>query len=434
MSLKRKSTDLDPSNTENVLPEIDSDDDRLNHIDWNCDQVRRRIRTFIECKEMKIGEFQNAIGVTSRSYLDFMGQSGRDKGAGSATYINAARFFKKRELRGIKPPRKKRVTKASQKEAAEKYDVSGVHLDGEEDQQVSVWDTCDVVRRKISAHLRKPNITKAQFLRDISKAAYPGMDRTLSGNMLNEFLSKRGPNAGNTSRVFYAAYVYFEKLRIRDKKPKNKFREEMEDVWQHNNGFDCVTSPSTGIWVTKGETPYTDKYGRISIGGWSIFPIATERSGKPADFTNYVSFLKKLKDALGSDGHKYGLTITLSLPYWFNVMTYDLHGTWDSTDPYIGSVINAHTNLTEIEQTLDLLRRNNINLSKIQDIVANGATVIGDKDAAITIVTWCNNQWVSYNNDNTLKAKMDYANQKCLGGVMVWASSTDDALNTAFKP
>lgn len=57
--------------------------------------------------------------------------------------------------------------------------------------------------------------------------------------------------------------------------------------------------------------------------------------------------------------------------------------------------------------------------SEIQDIVANGATVIGDKDAAITIVTWCNNQWVSYNNNNTLKAKMDYANQKCLGGVMV---------------
>jgi chitinase len=51
---------------------------------------------------------------------------------------------------------------------------------------------------------------------------------------------------------------------------------------------------------------------------------------------------------------------------WFNVMTYDLHGTWyekhdknlglpkltnirDSTDRFIGPVVNAHTNLTEID-------------------------------------------------------------------------------------
>ena len=72
---------------------------------------------------------------------------------------------------------------------------------------------------------------------------------------------------------------------------------------------------------------------------------------------------------------------------WFNVMSYDLHGerssssilvptakrkslivnigTWDSTDPYIGAVINAHTNLTEIDQTLDLLWRNKIDPKKV---------------------------------------------------------------------
>jgi len=31
---------------------------------------------------------------------------------------------------------------------------------------------------------------------------------------------------------------------------------------------------------------------------------------------------------------------------WFNIMTYDLHGTWDSTDKEIGSIVLAHTNLT----------------------------------------------------------------------------------------
>jgi chitinase len=48
---------------------------------------------------------------------------------------------------------------------------------------------------------------------------------------------------------------------------------------------------------------------------------------------------------------------------WFNVMTYDLHGTWDSTDKFIGPIVNAHTNLTEIDLTMDLFWRNNVSRS-----------------------------------------------------------------------
>ena len=33
---------------------------------------------------------------------------------------------------------------------------------------------------------------------------------------------------------------------------------------------------------------------------------------------------------------------------WFNIMTYDLHGTWDSPADQIGSIVQAHTNLTEV--------------------------------------------------------------------------------------
>jgi chitinase len=46
-------------------------------------------------------------------------------------------------------------------------------------------------------------------------------------------------------------------------------------------------------------------------------------------------------------------------------MTYDLHGTWDGTDPFIGAVALAHTNLTEIQQSLDLLWRNNIDPARV---------------------------------------------------------------------
>lgn len=77
------------------------------------------------------------------------------------------------------------------------------------------------------------------------------------------------------------------------------------------------------------------------------YPVALERSGKAADLKNYPTFLQNLKTALGSTGHNYGLSITVPSSYWymqnfdivaiektidwFNVMTYDLHGTWDST-------------------------------------------------------------------------------------------------------
>ncbi|RMD42700.1 hypothetical protein DV735_g2390, partial [Chaetothyriales sp. CBS 134920] len=225
------------------------------------------------------------------------------------------------------------------------------------------------------------------------------------------------------------------------------------------------------------------------------YPVAPERSGNPEDFANYVSFLTNLKAALGTGGKQYGLTITLPSSYWymrnfdikgiepivdwFNVMTYDLHGTWDSTDPYIGAVVNAHTNLTEITQMMDLLWRNHIDPSKvvmgtgfygrsftlsdpscnqagcpfsaggkpgpctasagtlsyaeINDIVQAGATVTEDQTAGVAIVTWDNDQWVSYDNDDTLKLKMDFANGLCLSGIMVWAASTDTVTGEAIS-
>ena len=40
---------------------------------------------------------------------------------------------------------------------------------------------------------------------------------------------------------------------------------------------------------------------------------------------------------------------------FFNIMTYDIHGTWDSSDNWIGAIAQAHTNLTEIELSMQLL-------------------------------------------------------------------------------
>jgi chitinase len=216
------------------------------------------------------------------------------------------------------------------------------------------------------------------------------------------------------------------------------------------------------------------------------YPAASDRDGVAADMANYVTFLKELKAACGS---KYGVTVTLPSSYWylkgfdivsmspyvdsFNFMSYDIHGTWDGNSPYTKSVIQPHTNLTEITEGLDLLWRNNIDPAKvvlglgfygrsftlsdptcttpgcpfsgggdqgectqtsgilsnseIQDIITKyDLTPVLDKEAAVKYIVWNTNQWVSYDDEETLELKRTFANNKCLGGRMVWALDLDN--------
>ncbi|TPX09628.1 uncharacterized protein E0L32_009229 [Thyridium curvatum] len=229
------------------------------------------------------------------------------------------------------------------------------------------------------------------------------------------------------------------------------------------------------------------------------YPVADDRGGVKADFSNYVSFLRNIRSRLNQMGVPMGLSITLRCfghveqpasywylqrfdivemePYvdWFNIMTYDIHGVWDSTVKSIGSFAYAHTNLTEINSGLELLWRNSINPGRVNlglgfygrsftmadpsclsagcpFVKGTGAnagectgtpgvlsaaeinkiiktkTVTTTKDtvAAVMIATWDSNQWVSYDNADTLKTKVDFANSRCLGGTMIWAIDLDD--------
>ncbi|KAF7593687.1 hypothetical protein BBP40_011097 [Aspergillus hancockii] len=218
------------------------------------------------------------------------------------------------------------------------------------------------------------------------------------------------------------------------------------------------------------------------------YPVTDDRGGKPQDFGNFVTLLKRLRERLNGTGRRFGLSITLPASYWylrgfdvsnlepyvdwFNVMTYDIHGLWDAGIPSLGYYALAHTNLTEINMGLELLWRNNINpgrvilglgfygrsftmsdpncltagcpfkdagkagectgtagvlsAGEITKIIKNGGIVTFDKEAAVKIVTWDNDQWVSWDDTETLRLKMDYANKRCLGGTMAWAVDLDD--------
>ncbi|KAH7195298.1 hypothetical protein DER44DRAFT_536499 [Fusarium oxysporum] len=215
------------------------------------------------------------------------------------------------------------------------------------------------------------------------------------------------------------------------------------------------------------------------------YPVAEERSGREVDYKNFPVFMASLKKVMGT-GDK-GLTITLPASYWylqyfdikkleptvdfFNIMSYDLHGAWDQKANWTKPYLNAHTNLTEIDLALDLLWRNDIKPDKVvmglgfygraftaqsaacrkpgclfsdpanagecsqeKGILLNSEIDIEVrnrnlkpelyKEEAVKVVTW-GKQWVSYDDADTLKMKVDRAGELCLGGVMVWAISHD---------
>jgi chitinase len=57
-----------------------------------------------------------------------------------------------------------------------------------------------------------------------------------------------------------------------------------------------------------------------------------------------------------------------------------------------------------------------LSAAEVNQRIKEGAKVTHDAVAAVKIVTWGNNQWASFDDAQTLKAKQDYANSRCLGG------------------
>ncbi len=235
---KRKASDI------STAP---ADEDVLYRIPENCDQIRRKIQSFINSGEMKVTEFQRQLACNSNSYSRFMGQNGQLKGVNSDVYGAAFRFFRRRELQGIKIP----VKKVKREDEVKQSDVSAIRLDGEDTVSVEVYDSCNEIRKKIRAHLTQPSVTQAGFLREIAKT-YPD-GRKIQSKVLNDFLGKRGIFAGNTSAVYYSSYVFFEKMRIRDGKPKSKHRTEMETAYKDEGGIDVKHRDSGKYCFSIGE-------------------------------------------------------------------------------------------------------------------------------------------------------------------------------------
>ncbi|KAK5658632.1 hypothetical protein OQA88_2025 [Cercophora sp. LCS_1] len=156
------------------------------------------------------------------------------------------------------------------------------------------------------------------------------------------------------------------------------------------------------------------------------YPVASDRGGIPADFDSYATFLRRLRERLNRTGKRYGISIAIPASYWylrgfnlqelepwidwFNIMTYDIHGTWDS-----------HVRAGACTGTPCVL-----SAAEINEILDNGGVQNFYPNEAVQVVTWDTDQWVSWDDAVTLKMKMDFANRRCLGGTMVWAIDLDD--------
>ncbi|CAK3943836.1 Hypothetical predicted protein [Lecanosticta acicola] len=249
---KRKANDAPASDIN-----LDDIDVGVTYVDASCDQVRRKIRRFLDSGELNKGQFATAIGVSGKSLNDFLSQVGSMNGSGSATYAGAWEFFKKREIAGLKMPPVKR---AKQSSASPALDISGILLTGEAFDNVPIYESCDEVRKKINAHLAKPGVTQAQFCRDLA-AQYHSETKKIQSKQLVGFRSKKGPWAGNTSIVCYTAYVYFEKLRLAEGRPKSEHRQGMEAV--HPAGLDTQRTHER-VWCKSNKRPVVDQFGRFS--------------------------------------------------------------------------------------------------------------------------------------------------------------------------
>jgi len=59
-------------------------------------------------------------------------------------------------------------------------------------------------------------------------------------------------------------------------------------------------------------------------------------------------------------------------------------------------------------------------------IAAGGTQQSFDKTAGVKWITWNSNQWVSYDDGETMQLKLQTANKLCLGGTMIWSIDQDD--------
>jgi len=195
---------------------------------------------------------------------------------------------KKGEKGNTKPPAGKKSSSSKNEDAKKTAsndkppsaaDLGDVQLEGESDDSVPIYDTCDDIRKKLNEHIAKPGVTQAGFARDLSELI---QSQKIQADGIRRFLKLKGPRAGGHNPVFYAAYVYFEKLRLKNGKKKSAKREKLEEAWEEKGGFPREGSHNMHLICPAGTHPTIDYLGKLQRKGTPTYgPIGTKRPRKP---------------------------------------------------------------------------------------------------------------------------------------------------------
>ncbi|OAF98482.1 uncharacterized protein CC84DRAFT_1075110, partial [Paraphaeosphaeria sporulosa] len=247
---------------------------------------------------------------------------------------------------------------------------------------------------------------------------------------------------------------------------------------------------------------YIQKYALDGVDLDWEYPVADDRGGTPLDSSNLVLLASEIREAFDTYDPGWQLTLTLPASYWylkgfdikrleehvdwFNVMTYDIHGLWDQGNIWTGPYLKGHTNITEIEDGLDLLWRNHISPDKVvmgygfygrgftmTDVSCstppsctfdgpgfagdctnepgilsyNGKSSITplyfftdvsmlrvhyDEASSVKYMVYGSNQWISYDDAESFERKKKYMFSRCLKGLMIWELGLDTANNDAL--
>jgi chitinase len=195
---------------------------------------------------------------------------------------------------------------------------------------------------------------------------------------------------------------------------------------------------------------------------------------------NFVSLVREMRSAFGS---RYGISVAIAASYWylrgfdpkamepyvdwFGVMTYDLHGPWDKSVKHIGPIVAGHTNVPEIYNWTLPLWYAGLDPAKLNFGLAyygRGYT-LADRSCDYDGCTWsdasrpypCTNfpgvaslqeieasikqdgltprlleddmikvlvsgdQWMGYDDLETIAMKKQFASSLCFGGTMIWS-------------
>ncbi|KAL8716704.1 MAG: hypothetical protein Q9225_005988 [Loekoesia sp. 1 TL-2023] len=209
------------------------------------------------------------------------------------------------------------------------------------------------------------------------------------------------------------------------------------------------------------------------------YPSAGNRGGSINDAVNFVALVRDMRQAWGN---KYGISATLPAEYWylrdydpkgmepyldfFGFMTYDIHGSWGSDANALGSIVRSHTDIREIQNDTVPLWFDHLDAKKINLGLSSygrgytladskcahpGCKVVGPSkpglctnsaglmsyveisdlvkqkklkpqivpDTMSKQITW-DDQWIGYDDDETMAMKISWASQNCFRGTMVW--------------